>query len=225
MQFSEPRHRRPAAARTSNAPTTATSCSYKLQGVLKTLGYAGIVVLVDRVDEPHLINGSVERMRALVWSMLDNKFLKQPGIGLKLLLPIELADFIETRRPRLLPAGPARQAEHDPVARMDRRGAVRPGQRPRRSLRRRRRNSRTLRDLFDDSITDERLIDAFAAPARAAAPVQVPLPPARGPLPAARRHAARSGRSSPSTFETQLTLPPRPRSRRPRPGALTRKFS
>ena len=27
----------------------------KLQGLLKTLGYRGILVLVDRVDEPHLI--------------------------------------------------------------------------------------------------------------------------------------------------------------------------
>jgi hypothetical protein len=42
---------------------------------------------VDRVDEPHLITGSAERMRALVWSMLDNKFLKQPGLGLKLCCP------------------------------------------------------------------------------------------------------------------------------------------
>ena len=59
----------------------------KFQGLLKTLGYGGIIVLVDRVDEPHLINGSVEQMRALLWPMLDNKFLKHPGIGLKLLLP------------------------------------------------------------------------------------------------------------------------------------------
>ena len=59
----------------------------KLQGVLKSLGCDGVLVLVDRVDEPHLITGSVDRMRALIWSMLDNKFLKQPGLGLKLLLP------------------------------------------------------------------------------------------------------------------------------------------
>ena len=68
---------------------------YKFQGLLQTLGFNGIVVLVDRVDEPHLINGSLENMRGLVWSMLDNKFLKQPGLGLKLLLPIELSDFVE----------------------------------------------------------------------------------------------------------------------------------
>lgn len=67
----------------------------KFQGILRTLGYPGVIVLVDRVDEPHLINGSPEQMRALVWPLLDNKFLKHPGIGFKLLLPVELSYFIE----------------------------------------------------------------------------------------------------------------------------------
>ena len=52
-------------------------------------------MLVDRVDEPHMINGSVEQMRMLLWPMLDNKFLKHPGIGFKLLLPIELSHYID----------------------------------------------------------------------------------------------------------------------------------
>ncbi len=71
----------------------------KLQGVLRSLGVTGMVVLVDRVDEPHLTGGKVELMRDLVWSMLDNKFLKQPGIGIKLLLPDELMEHLnrETR--------------------------------------------------------------------------------------------------------------------------------
>ncbi len=43
----------------------------KLQNVLRTLGFTGILVLVDRVDEPYLINGSAERMRAMLWPMLD----------------------------------------------------------------------------------------------------------------------------------------------------------
>ena len=47
-----------------------------------------------------------------------------------------------------------------------------------------------LRDLFDDSIDEQRLIDAFRDAARAAAPVQVSVPPARGPLPAVCRDAA-----------------------------------
>ena len=72
---------------------------YKFQGVLQALGFDGIIVLVDRVDEPHLMGGSLENMKAFVWSMLDNKFLKQPGLGLKLLLPIELSEFVEQERP------------------------------------------------------------------------------------------------------------------------------
>ena len=67
----------------------------KLQGILAALGWSGWVVIVDRLDEPDLINGSAERMRQVIWPMLDNKFLKVPGLGLKLLLPEELYAFIE----------------------------------------------------------------------------------------------------------------------------------
>lgn len=67
----------------------------KFQGILRSLGYTGVVVLVDRVDEPHLINGAAELMRQFIWSMLDNKFLKHPGLGIKLLLPIELGHDVD----------------------------------------------------------------------------------------------------------------------------------
>src|SRR5690606_33623996 len=67
----------------------------KLQGVSAALGFPSIVVLVDRVDEPYLINGSAELMRALVWPLLDNKLLKHPGVGLKLLLPDDLVGFLD----------------------------------------------------------------------------------------------------------------------------------
>ena len=67
----------------------------KLQGVLRSMHFDGILVLVDRVDEPYLINGSTELMRALVWPMLDNKFLKHHGLGLKMLLPIELERLLD----------------------------------------------------------------------------------------------------------------------------------
>jgi len=66
----------------------------KLQNILDALGFESITVLVDRVDEPHLINGSPERMKALLWSMFDNKFLKHAGIGFKLLLPIEVSFYL-----------------------------------------------------------------------------------------------------------------------------------
>jgi hypothetical protein len=66
----------------------------KLLDVLDALGHHSIVVLVDRVDEPTLVAGRPERMRRLVWPMFDSKFLQQDGIGLKLLLPLELRYLI-----------------------------------------------------------------------------------------------------------------------------------
>lgn len=134
---------------------------YKFQGLLAALGFTGIVVLVDRVDEPHMMNGSLENMRGLVWSMLDNKFLKQPGLGLKLLLPIEISEFVQ-------------QENHDffQRARLDKQNMIpslewtgqslydlanarvkacgKAGREPQ------------LRDLFEESISDTRLVDTFA---------------------------------------------------------------
>jgi len=52
-------------------------------------------VLIDRVDEPQQIQGDPFKMRALIWPLLDHKFLRHPGIGVKLLLPIELAYYLE----------------------------------------------------------------------------------------------------------------------------------
>jgi hypothetical protein len=66
----------------------------KLQSVLRTLGFDSMMIVVDRVDEPHLVNGSPERMKALLWSMFDNKFLQHDGLGFKLLLPIEVSFFL-----------------------------------------------------------------------------------------------------------------------------------
>ena len=132
----------------------------KFQGILKTLGYEGIIVLVDRVDEPHLINGSTELMRALLWPMLDNKFLKHPGMGFKLLLPIELSQFIDRedrdfyQRARLdkqnmIPSLDwTGEALYD-VATARIRACAMPDRVP------------SLRDLFEDTISERRLMDAF----------------------------------------------------------------
>lgn len=78
----------------------------RLLQVLRQFGYGSMVVLVDRVDEPAMVNGEPQRMRSLVWPMLNNKFLQQDGVGIKLLLPIELrhllnkedADFFQRAR-------------------------------------------------------------------------------------------------------------------------------
>jgi hypothetical protein len=134
---------------------------YKFQGLLKTLGFTGIVVLVDRVDEPHLMNGSLENMRGLVWSMLDNKFLKQPGLGLKLLLPIELAGYVEKedrdfyQRARLDKQNMVPSLEWTGQSLYDLANArvaacAAKGASPK------------LRDLFEDDVTDARLVDAFS---------------------------------------------------------------
>ena len=62
----------------------------RLRRVLGAFGYAAMVIVIDRVDEPTLVSGDAEIMRALVWPMLNNKFLQQQGIGVKMLLPMEL---------------------------------------------------------------------------------------------------------------------------------------
>ncbi|MFZ4575343.1 MAG: hypothetical protein ACOYN0_13155 [Phycisphaerales bacterium] len=62
----------------------------RLRRILRVFGYSGIIIVVDRIDEPTLVSGDPERMKAVVWPMLHNKFLQQDSIGVKLLLPIEL---------------------------------------------------------------------------------------------------------------------------------------
>lgn len=135
---------------------------YKFQGVLKAFGFTGIVVLVDRVDEPHLINGSLDNIRGLVWSMLDNKFLKQPGLGLKLLLPIELAEYIQReghdffQRARLDKQNMIPSLEWTGAALYDLANArVMACAQPEASPK--------LQDLFAPDVTSARLIEAFGA--------------------------------------------------------------
>lgn len=66
----------------------------RLQSILETLGFTSIVVLIDRVDEPHLVQGAPERIKDLVWPLFDNKFLKHPGIAFKLLLPSTVVPYL-----------------------------------------------------------------------------------------------------------------------------------
>ncbi len=84
------------------------SCSSKFQAVLKTLGYSGVVVLVDRVDEsPSSSRATRGRCGPLVWPLLDHKFLRHPGISAKLLLPIELAYYLEKEDKEFYDRAPA----------------------------------------------------------------------------------------------------------------------
>lgn len=131
----------------------------KLQNILNTLGLTGIIVLVDRVDEPYLINGSAELMRALMWPLLDNKLLKHPGVGFKVLLPSELIDFVDRetsdfhQRARLDKQNLVRSLQWTGESLLDLAGArleacAVEGRHPK------------LRELIDDGVSDARLLEA-----------------------------------------------------------------
>ena len=112
------------------AARSVTSCSASSRRCCSTLGYAGIIVLIDRVDEPQLIEGDPRKMRALIWPLLDHKFLRHPGIGVKLLLPIELAYYLEKEDKEFYDrARPDKLNMIKPLA-LDRPVALRPGRRP-----------------------------------------------------------------------------------------------
>ncbi|MFP4156156.1 MAG: hypothetical protein ACLFU4_00895 [Opitutales bacterium] len=63
--------------------------------IIKQLGYTSLTVFIDRLDEPVMIHSDSERMRKLVWPMLNNKFLQQESFGAKMLLPLELGHLLE----------------------------------------------------------------------------------------------------------------------------------
>ncbi len=67
----------------------------KFKSLLARLNFAGTIVLMDRIDEPDLIGGKPELMRRFIWPLLDNKLLKHPGVGFKLMLPQELYRDVE----------------------------------------------------------------------------------------------------------------------------------
>lgn len=66
---------------------------------LHAIGVSGMVVLVDRVDEPVAVSGTTTRMRSLAWPLFRNKVLQMPGVGLKFLLPLELRDELARETP------------------------------------------------------------------------------------------------------------------------------
>lgn len=132
----------------------------KFQDILRTLGFDGLVVLVDRVDEPYMINGQTPLMKKLIWPMLDNKFLKHPALGVKLLLPAELEPEIDRenrdfhQRSRLDKQNLIRSLAWTGESLYDLAGArlaacTSGEQRPQ------------LSDLFDPSVGRRRLVDAL----------------------------------------------------------------
>jgi hypothetical protein len=91
-------HRRAVYLPTTDSDEPRYEMFQKLRAALDALGFSSLLVVMDRIDEPTVVAGEAERMRAIIWPMLNNKFLQMDGVGFKLLLPIELrhALFRET---------------------------------------------------------------------------------------------------------------------------------
>jgi len=149
----------------SRSGSGADEVRYALVGRLRKLlgaaGYSGVMVLVDRVDEPTLVAGDPDRMRAIVWPMFDNKFLQLDGVSVKMLLPIELR-FALFREPQAF-FQKARLDKQNLVERLTWSGAMlydlcdarlqaclAPNAQP-----------TTLLDLFAEDVTRQDLVDAL----------------------------------------------------------------
>lgn len=133
----------------------------KFLDVCNTLGLDGMIVLMDRVDEPYLINGSPELEKLIVWPILDNKLLKHDRVGMKLLLPDELLHFVDRennefrQRARIDKQNLIRSLDWTGESLFDLanarlRACAADGKTP------------TITDFFDPSVDRRRLIDAFA---------------------------------------------------------------
>jgi len=132
-----------------------------LRRCLRELGFTGAVVVVDRVDEPTLVAGDAERMRALVWPLFNNKFLQQDRFGVKMLLPIELRHALFKESASFFQE--ARLDKQNLIERLTWTGAMlydlcdarlqacrSPGAEP-----------ITLRDLFTDDVARQDIVDAL----------------------------------------------------------------
>lgn len=133
----------------------------RLVSAISEMGFAGLIVFIDRLDEPTLVHGDAEKMKAITWPMFDNKFLKQERVGMKMLLPLELR--YELARESAAFFQEARLDKQNLIDRLAWSGATlydlcnkrlaacsRTGAEP-----------TTLRAMFEEDVTREMLIDAL----------------------------------------------------------------
>lgn len=130
--------------------------------VLDLLGFAAMVVVVDRVDEPTIISGNAQRMRRVIWPLFDNKFLQQDRVAVKMLLPIELRHMLHRE-----------SDEFFQEARLDKQHLIDPltwsgatlydlcSARLRACCHRDEKQPIVLTDLFETDVTREMIIDAL----------------------------------------------------------------
>lgn len=134
----------------------------KLRSVLNQFGFQSIVVIVDRVDEPHVVNGSAERMRDLLWPMFDNKFLKQPGMGFKLLLPIEVSHYLNREDREFYERSRLDKQHLIPSLQWTGESLYDVANARIQAVSTSKNGKPVLKDLFEDSISEEELISTLA---------------------------------------------------------------
>lgn len=135
-----------------------------LLDLLRQVGYSSMIVLVDRLDEPTAINGNAARMKSFIWPMFNNKFLQMNGVGFKMLLPLELRSEIMKEREEFFRE--ARLDKQHMIERLAWSGSMLYdlcNARFRACLGREARQNAdaTIKDLFDESVTRQELIDAL----------------------------------------------------------------
>ncbi len=133
----------------------------RLLDILRPMGYVGMMVLIDRVDEPTLVTGKASRMKAVIWPMFDNKFLQQNGLGMKMLLPIELRHELFRESSNFFQE--ARLDKQNLVDRLTWSGAVLYDLASRRlqTCRQSEDGATVLTDLFEPEVDKDMLIDAL----------------------------------------------------------------
>lgn len=150
----------------ANMPTDASddhryAMFDRLRRALFGLGFKSTLVILDRIDEPTLVNGDPERMQAIIWPMLNNKFLQMENVGFKLLLPIELRHSLFRETASFFQE--ARLDKQNLIERLNWTGATlydlcsarlqvcRPGAT----------DNISLVDLFEDDVTRQDIVDAL----------------------------------------------------------------
>jgi hypothetical protein len=134
----------------------------RLRRLIGAFGYTGMLVVIDRVDEPTLVSGDADRMRAIVWPLLNNKFLQQEGLGVKMLLPVELRHALFRESSAFFQD--ARLDKQNMIERLDvdRADAVRPVQHARcRRASPAGSAQLALLDLFSEDVTRQDVVDAL----------------------------------------------------------------
>jgi hypothetical protein len=133
----------------------------RLLRVIRPLGYRSLLVLFDRVDEPTLVNGDAKRMKMVVWPLMNNKFLQQDHFGIKMLLPLDLKHELFRESTEFFRE--ARLDKQNLIERLTWSGAMLydictarlNACRPEGS------EAISLRDLFDESVSHQDLVDAL----------------------------------------------------------------